>query len=62
MLLKAWNWLLQKVHGSLDHFVWSNIVHRVSGLLQREEQMPINHPMALGHVHRLCPLNALVRI
>lgn len=43
VFLKAWNRLLQKVHGSLDHFVWSNIVHRVSGLLQREEQMSISH-------------------
>lgn len=32
MLLEAWDRLLQKVHGGLDHFIWSNIVHRVSGL------------------------------
>lgn len=52
MLLKAWDWLLQKVHGGLDHLIWSNIVHRVSGLLQREEQIPII-PVDLGNVHSL---------
>lgn len=43
-LLKAWDRLLQKVHGGLDHLVWSNVVHGVSGLLQREERMLINRP------------------
>lgn len=59
MLLEAWDWLLQKVHGGLDHFFWSNIVHRVSGLLQTEKQVSItdsNGPWKFD------PLNALVRI
>jgi hypothetical protein len=33
MLLKAWDRLLQEVCGGLDDLVWSNIVHRVRGLL-----------------------------
>lgn len=33
VFLKAWDWLLQKVCGGLDHLVGSNVVHGVSGLL-----------------------------
>lgn len=49
MLLEAWDRLLQKVHGGLDHFIWSDIVHRVSGLLQTEEQVSVTR-MVLGNL------------
>lgn len=50
VLLEARDRLLQKVHGGLDHLVWPNVVHRVSGLLRRKEQKPLNRPGSLGNL------------